>query len=320
MVAEEGIAMDRLTTPFDAGSTAAEVVAGIDLDGKRIVITGGSSGLGLETARALAGAGAEVTLAVRDVAAGRRAADTITGGKPVLVEHLDLMDQGSVAAFVERWEGPLHVLVANAGVMAMPETRTPEGWEAQFATNHLGHFALAVGLHDALAAGRGRVVVVSSVGHLNGEVLFDDLNFERHPYDQWTAYSQSKTANILFAVEANRRWAADGITVNALTPGRIRTDLLRHIGDETAAGVPSSFEATSTAVGWKTVEQGAAPSVLLAASPLLEGVGGRYFEEDNQEAEPARPGVRRGVAAYAVDPVDAARLWRVSEELLSGSR
>ena len=201
--------------------------------------------------------------------------------------------------------------------MATPEMRTPQGWEIQFATNHLGHFALAAGLHDALATvGGARVVVVSSVGHLNGEVLFDDINFERHPYDRWAAYSQSKTANILFMVEAARRWAPDQISVNALNPGRITTtNLSRYLGEDSST--PAAFEPTSTTVSWKTVEQGAATSVLLAASPLLDGVTGRYFE-DCQEAGPARPGIRRGVAAYALDPEKAARLWQVSAGLLAG--
>jgi NAD(P)-dependent dehydrogenase (short-subunit alcohol dehydrogenase family) len=262
-----------------------------------------------------------VTLAVRDVEAGERAAEEIiagTGSKRVLVAPLDLADQASVAAFVAAWDGPLHILVDNAGIMAPPLMRTPQGWEMQFATNHLGHFALTTGLHDALAAaGAARVVVVSSVGHLNGEVLFDDIHFERHPYDPWAAYSQSKTANILFAVEAGRRWASDGITVNALTPGRIRTNLMRYIGDEQNTGVPTTFEARSTSIPWKTVQQGAATSVLLAASPLLDGVTGRYFE-DCDEAEPNQPGTRRGVAAYALDPEKAARLWQVSVDTLAG--
>jgi NAD(P)-dependent dehydrogenase (short-subunit alcohol dehydrogenase family) len=309
--------MSRITTPFDAESTAADVVAGIDLTGRRAIVTGGSSGIGVETARALAGAGAEVTLAVRDVAAGERTAKEITGR--VLVAPLDLADQRSVAAFVAAWRGPLHILVNNAGVMATPELRTHEGWELQFATNHLGHFALTTGLHDALAAAGGaRVVVVSSVGHVNGEVLFDDLHFDRHPYDRWAAYGQAKTANVLFAVEAARRWAPDAIAVNALNPGRITsTNLSRHIGDVSAA--PATFEPGSTDVSWKNVEQGAATSVLLAASPLVEGVTGRYFE-DCAEAGPHRPGVRRGVADHAVDPEKAARLWEVSVDLLAGAR
>ena len=306
--------MSLVTTPFGAQTTAAEVVAGVDLTGRRAIVTGGASGIGVETARALAGAGAEVTLAVRDVAAGSRAAKEITGRVPVA--PLDLADQGSVAAFVAAWRGPLHILVNNAGVMASPELRTAEGWELQFATNHLGHFALTTGLHSALAsAGGARVVVVSSVGHVNGEVLFDDLHFERHPYDRWAAYSQSKTANVLFAVEAARRWAPDAIAVNALNPGRITsTGLGRHIGDVQAA--PASFDPGSKDVSWKDAEQGAATSVLLAASPLVEGVTGRYFE-DCAEAGPHRPGVRRGVAGHAMDPEKAARLWRISAELLT---
>ena len=310
----------RITTPFGAQSTAAEVIAGVDLSGLRAIVTGASSGIGVETARALASAGAEVTLAVRNLEAGRRTAKDIaagTGGTKVLVVPLDLADQGSVAAFAAGWDGPLHILVNNAGIMATPEMRTPQGWEIQFATNHLGHFALATGLHDALAAAGGaRVVVVSSVGHLNGEVLFDDINFERHPYDRWAAYSQSKTANILFMVEAARRREPDQIAVNALNPGRITTtNLSRYLGEDSSP--PAAFEPNSTAVSWKTVEQGAATSVLLAASPLLDGVTGRYFE-DCQEAGPARPGIRRGVAAYALDPEKAARLWRVSAGLLAG--
>ncbi|WP_163568118.1 SDR family NAD(P)-dependent oxidoreductase [Fodinicola feengrottensis] len=289
------------------------MVAGIDLGGRRAIVTGGASGIGVETARALAGAGAEVTLAVRNVEAGRRTALEI--GRNVLVAPLDLADQGSVAAFVDGWTGPLHILVNNAGIMATPETRTSQGWELQFATNHLGHFALATGLHDALAAaGSARVVSVSSVGHVNSDVDFDDLQFVRRPYDRWLAYGQSKTANILFAVEAAKRWASDGIAVNALNPGRITaTHLSRHIDDLAAA--PASFDSTSTDVSWKTVQQGAATSVLLAASPLVEGVTGSYFEDCAQAPE-HQPGIRRGVAAYALDPERAAHLWRVSLDLI----
>jgi NAD(P)-dependent dehydrogenase (short-subunit alcohol dehydrogenase family) len=308
----------RVTTPFGARSTAAEVVAGVDLTGRRAIVTGGSSGIGVETARALAGAGAEVTLAVRDVEAGAMVAADITTGE-VLVAPLDLADQVSVAAFVAAWDGPLHILVDNAGVMASPEARTAEGWELQFAVNHLGHFALTTGLHAALAtAGGARVVVVSSVGHVNGEVLFDDINFEHHPYDPWAAYSQSKTANVLFAVEAAKRWAADGISVNALNPGRIAgTNLSRHIQISAA---PAAFEPNDSAgVSVKNIEQGAATSVLLAASPLVEGVTGRYFE-DCEEAGPHRPGVRRGVADHALDPDKAARLWQVSLDMLAAAR
>jgi NAD(P)-dependent dehydrogenase (short-subunit alcohol dehydrogenase family) len=214
------------TNPYGPSSAAAEVIAGVDLTGRRAIVTGGNSGIGLETARALASAG-----------------------------------------------------------------------------------ALA-------AAGDARVVVVSSRGHLQGEVLFDDVNFEHHPYDRWAAYSQSKTANVLFAVEAARRWAAAGITVNALTPGRIRTNLMRHIGDETTANAPTSFGAVDPSITWKTTEQGAATSVLLAASPLVRGVTGTYFE-DCRPAALAVPGGFDGVAAYAIDPANADRLWKLSESLLS---
>ncbi|CAN5374497.1 SDR family NAD(P)-dependent oxidoreductase [soil metagenome] len=304
----------RVTTPFGATSTAADVIAHIDLSGKRAIVTGGASGLGEETARALASAGADVTIAVRNIDAGQRVAQRLsasTHNPHIHVGQLDLADQGSVRAFVASWQGPLDILVANAGVMANPETRTPEGWEIQFATNHLGHFVLAVGLHDSLAAaGSARVVVLSSVGHVNGPVRFQDLDFTVEPYDPWLAYAQSKTANILFAVEAARRWEKDGIAVNAVNPGRIwNTSLGRHI--ETP---PQNFDPKgSTGVSEKSIEQGAATSTLLAASPLVEGVTGQYFE-DCQEAVPFRDGVRRGVKDYALDLVNARLLWEVSVE------
>jgi NAD(P)-dependent dehydrogenase (short-subunit alcohol dehydrogenase family) len=313
-----------ITTPFTAESTAAEVVDGIDLTGRRAIVTGGASGIGVETARALAGAGASVTLAVRDVEAGERTAAQIagttgtaaTGTKQVSVARLDLADQASVAAFAAAWDGPLDMLINNAGIMASPLMRTPEGWEMQFATNHLGHFALATRLHGALAAaGSARVVSVSSSAHLRSPVVFEDIHFLERPYEPWAAYGQSKTANVLFAVEATRRWAGDGITVNALMPGGIRTGLQRYVTDEDLdrmrrqAGGPA-------APSWKTPEQGAATSVLLAASPLLDGIGGRYFE-DCHEAGLNQPGTRRGVAAYALDAGDAALLWQVSVDTLA---
>ncbi|MGV9974563.1 SDR family NAD(P)-dependent oxidoreductase [Nocardia beijingensis] len=308
---------DRITTPFSAETTAAEVLAGVDLTGRRAIVTGGASGIGVETARALAGAGAEVTLAVRDLAAGERtAADIVgtTGNDRVRVAPLDLADQASVAAFVAEWAGPLHMLINNAGVMASPLLRTPQGWEMQFATNHLGHFALATGLHRALAAaGTARVVSVSSSAHHRSPVVFDDIHFERRPYDPWSAYGQSKTANVLFAVEATRRWAEDGITVNALMPGGIRTNLQRHVSEEDLERLRAAAGGASV---WKTPQQGAATSVLVAASPLLDGVGGRYFEDCN-EAVVGVLSARNGVAEYALDPEAAARLWQVSSETLA---
>lgn len=311
--------MSRITTPFGATSTAAEVIDGIDLTGRRAVVTGGASGIGVETARALAGAGAEVTLAVRNTEAGERTAEDIiatTGNKLITVAPLDLADRASVAAFVAGWDGPLHILVNNAGVMAAPLTRTAEGWELQFATNHLGHFGLATGLHRALAAAGGaRVVSLSSAAHLRSPVVFDDIMFEQREYEPWSAYGQAKTANVLFAVDATRRWGGDGILVNAVHPGGIRTNLQRHVSEEDIARMRAA-SGGSAAPTWKTTEQGAATSVLLAASPLVDGVGGRYFEDGN-EAAPNQPGTRTGVAAYALDPEAAQRLWRYSLKVLA---
>ncbi|MEO8622392.1 MAG: SDR family NAD(P)-dependent oxidoreductase [bacterium] len=307
----------RITTAFDATSTAADVIGGIDLTGKRAIVTGGASGIGVETARALASAGAEVVLAVRDVNAGERVAADITAttnNPHVSVSTLDLSARDSVAAFVNRWSGPLHILVNNAGVMASPLMRTAEGWEMQFATNHLGHFALTLGLKPALReAGGARVVSVSSAAHLRGGIDFDDMHFLRRPYEPWAAYSQSKTANVLFAVEATRRWRDYGITVNALMPGAIRTALQRHVSDEELNRLRAQIGAVT--VSWKTPEQGAATSVLVATSPLLDGIGGRYFEDCN-EALPHQPGTRTGVADYALDAEAAERLWDISLETL----
>jgi NAD(P)-dependent dehydrogenase (short-subunit alcohol dehydrogenase family) len=305
--------MSAITTPFGFSSTADDVVSGIDLTGRRAVVTGASSGIGAETARALAATGAAVTLAVRDVAAGERVAKDITastGNQDVRAVHLDLTDPTSVTAFTAAWQGPLHVLVNNAGVMACPEQYTEQGWEWQFATNHLGHFALTTGLHGALAAdGNARVVVVSSTGHQRSPVVWDDVNFGFRPYDPWLAYGQSKTANVLFAVEATRRWADDNITANALMPGAIHTNLQRHTGGRGSGRVPAELI--------KTVGQGAATSALLATSPLLEGVGGRYFVDCNETGiVDRRSGTLHGVARYAVDPDNARRLWALSEELL----
>jgi len=297
----------RITTPFGFRSTAVEVATGIDFSGKRAMVTGGASGIGVETARALAGIGAEVTLAVRNPEAGARVAADIaatTRSKAVRVARLDLTDRASIAALVATWDGPLHILINNAGIMACPEQHTPEGWEMQFATNHLGHFALAIGLHDALAAaGNARIVAVSSAAHMLSPVIFDDIHFAFRRYDPWLAYGQSKTANVLFAVGASARWRSEGITANALNPGAIATNLQRHVGGKLVT--PPERQ--------KTREQGAATSVLLATSPLLEGIGGRYFSDCN-EAEPVlrRQADDGGVAPYALDPNNAERLWEVS--------
>ncbi|MFR9775401.1 SDR family NAD(P)-dependent oxidoreductase [Micromonospora sp. MS34] len=302
---------ELITTPFGFASTAAEVLADVDLTGRRAVVTGGGAGIGIETARALAGAGAEVVLAVRRVEAGARAAADITaatGNPQVTVRELDVADLHSVRRFVAGWDQPLHILVNNAGIMALPElARTAQGWELQFATNYLGHFALTVGLHGALAAARGaRVVLVASAGHLFSPVIFDDPHYAFRPYDPVSAYAQSKTADILLAVAVSRRWSDDGILANALNPGAIATGLQKHTG-----GLRTPPERR------KSPQQGAATSVLLAASPLLEGVGGRYFD-DGAEAPVVteRPADFRGVAGYALDLGHAERLWEESLTLI----
>jgi NAD(P)-dependent dehydrogenase (short-subunit alcohol dehydrogenase family) len=307
-------AADLIRTRFTAESTAAEVVADTDLRGRRAVVTGGSSGIGIETARALASAGAEVTLAVRDTAAGERVAARIVSDDPaarVSVLELDLARPASVHAFASSWYGPLHILVNNAGIMATPLSLTERGWEMQFATNHVGHFALATGLRSALSLAQGaRIVAVSSAGHFFSPVVFDDIHFDRRPYDPWSAYGQSKTANILFAVAASSRWADDGIAANSLMPGNIHTRLQRYVPTEQMAQMAAGAE-------WKSAAQGAATSVFLACSPLLEGVGGRYFVDCNEAEVSDRSATT--VASYAVDPEQADRLWEVSSELLDDS-
>ncbi|MBF8188319.1 SDR family NAD(P)-dependent oxidoreductase [Nonomuraea sp. K274] len=293
--------MTRISTPFNAKTTAAEILTGVDLTGRRIIVTGGSSGIGLETVRALRGAGAEVTVATRNPIGDQRA--------------LDLSDLGSVRAFVAGWTGPVHAIVANAGIMALPTRQVAaNGWELQLATNFLGHFALITGLHENLRqAGDSRVVMVSSGAQLREPFDFDDPHFERRPYDSWAAYAQSKTADVLLAVAAARRWAADGITANALEPGYIHTNLQRHLDDAImrAVGAMDDEGNLLTPDHYTTPEQGAATSVLLAASPLLNGVTGRFFSADNQEAEvvPGGPEATVGVAAWSVDPVAADRLY-----------
>ncbi len=299
-------------TPFGFATTADEVLAGVDLSGTRALVTGASSGVGLETARALAAAGAAVVLGVRDTAAGRRAAAAISrdaGARDVTVGHLDLADLGSVRAFADAWQGPLHMLVNNAGIMALPElTRTPQGREMQFAVNFLGHFALTVALHPALARAQGaRIVSVSSNAHLAAPVVLDDLDYRFRPYHPLGAYGESKTAGVLLAVEATRRWSGDGILANAVHPGAIATNLQRHTG-----GLRTPPERR------KTPAQGAATSVLAAASPLLAGAGGRYFEDCAEapvvgERPPLFGG---GVAPYALDPGNAERLWTVATGLV----
>jgi NAD(P)-dependent dehydrogenase (short-subunit alcohol dehydrogenase family) len=307
---------EKIATRFTWESTAAQVVEGIDLSGKRMVVTGAASGIGVETARALASAGAEVTIAARNMdAAATVAADIAsTTGNKVATGYLDLTDVRSARAFAAEWTGPLDVLINNAGVMAAPETKLPNGWELQFAANHLGHAALTFALHGALAAtGDARVVNLSSTGHMFSDIVWGDIHFDRRPYDPWQAYGQSKTANILFSVGITKRWATDGITSNACHPGSIQTNLQRHVDPELLAQLRASATNPSP---MKTPQQGAATSVLLATSPQLEGVGGRYFEDCNESSEHVPPD-RQGYLPHALDPVSADRLWDLTEELLA---
>jgi NAD(P)-dependent dehydrogenase (short-subunit alcohol dehydrogenase family) len=222
-------------------------------------------------------------------------------GATVRVEHLDLADQASVLAFLARWDGPAHLLVNNAGVMATPESRTAEGWELQLATNHL-------------AAEGARVMSVSSAGHLRSDVDLADPNFDFRPYDRWAAYGQSKTANILFAVAAAARWESDGIAVNTSTPGGVRTNLQRHQSPAQLDALYAAFGGIDN-IDWKTPAQGAATTVLLGASPLVERTTGKYFE-DCQVAATDVPPSATGVAAYATDTAAADELWDLSLRLL----
>jgi NAD(P)-dependent dehydrogenase (short-subunit alcohol dehydrogenase family) len=309
-----------ITTAFTASSTADEVLHGVDLVGVRAVVTGSSSGIGAETARALTAAGAEVTLAVRDTTAG---VTTSTGAPRPRVLPLDLADRASVARFLQAWSGPLHLLINNAGLVTGGLERTRDGWELQLATNHLGHFALADGLHDALARGAAerdgaRIVALSSTAHMRAGVDFDDLHFERRRYHPQIAYAQSKTANSLFAVEATRRWAGDGIVANAVNPGGVATGLQRHFTPEQKESLDAA-EAAGVFT-YKTVGQGAATGMVAAVAPQLAHTGGHYLD-DAQEAYTVPDDADlaqhpHGVKQWALDPAAAERLWTVSTDLL----
>ncbi len=316
-----------ITTRFDATNTAADVVRDINLTGRTALVTGASSGLGAETALALNAAGAAVTLAVRNVDAGAAVADRIaaaTGRARPEVAALDLADPASVGSLVTRWDTPLDLLVNNAGVVTAGLERTREGWELQFATNHLGHFALAFGLHPYLAAaaaarGGARIVALSSTAHMRAPVDFDDVHFHHRPYDPQIAYAQSKTADSLFAVEATRRWEADGIVANAVNPGGVATGLQRSF----SPAQRESLDAAEAAgvFTYKTLSQGAATTLVAAVAPEFAGIGGRYLD-DCREAYTVPDDALlaehpHGVKQWALDPDSADRLWRVSLDMVS---
>ena len=306
-------------------TTTDEVLAGRDLGGLRVLVTGASGGLGLETARALAAHGASVTLACRDPEKGQRAVAHIIEeahpGAELSVAALDLLDHGSIAAFaqdfVEKNES-LDVLINNAGIMGCPLVRTAEGWESQLATNHIGHFLLTSMLVPILrAAAPARVVCLSSAGHQMGGIDFDDMHFHRRDYDKWIAYGQSKTANALFTVELDRRLAGDAVRAFAVHPGAIATDLGRYLDDEDLVFMAGTVE--EVAGGFKEVAAGAATSVWAASSPELDGKGGLYLEDCGLSAPLGSDGVTTGYAEHAVDPEIAERLWLATEEMLGQS-
>jgi NAD(P)-dependent dehydrogenase (short-subunit alcohol dehydrogenase family) len=330
--------MFAMTTPqqplgsgFSAAATTAHILRGIDLVGHVAIVTGGYSGIGVETVRALLSAGARVIVPARDVDRASACLATMGG---VEIWPMDLLDPASIDAFAKRFLDtglPLDILVNSAGIMAVPTLeRDARGHELQFATNHLGHFRLVQRLLPALrAAGKARVVSVSSFGHRYSPVHFDDLDYTRRAYDPWLGYGQSKTANILLAVELDARERANGIRAFALHPGSIAgTGLEKHIprqmlidhGVLDAAGNPIRDPARNL----KSVEQGAATSLWCAVSPQLDGMGGVYCENceiakvseagsvETTMADSLRPG---GVRGYAIDPEAARRLWALSEEL-----
>jgi NAD(P)-dependent dehydrogenase (short-subunit alcohol dehydrogenase family) len=304
---------------FGFQSTASEVVADLDLSHVSAIVTGSSGGLGAETARALAERGARVTLTARDVAKGEGAAEKIrksTGNPRVDVIPLELMSLDSVRAFAKEFSArhkTLNVLINNAGVMACPLARTADGWESQFATNHLGHFLLTGLLTPLLVASApSRVISVSSRGHRFSPVVFDDIHFQRRPYDKWSAYGQSKTATVLFAVELDRRLAARGVRANALHPGGIVTELGRHLTQDDIKELMS--RAPGGKMEWKTPEQGAATSVWGATAPELEGKGGLYLDDCQIGSVRTSEDDPSGYEAFARDPAAARRLWTVSED------
>lgn len=300
---------------FGAATTSAEVLAGRNLSSITAIVTGGHSGLGLEAARALAGAGAHVIVAARDVETARTETSDIPNTE---VERLDLSDQSSVRDFADRFlarNQHVDILIGNAGIMACPETRVGPGWEAQFATNHLGHYALVNLLWPALKGG-ARVVAVSSAGHHQSAVRWDDVQFTQG-YDKWSAYGQSKTANALFAVHLDRLGQSDGVRAFSLHPGKIFTPLQRHLAqDEMIAAGWLDANGSPADPTFKTTAQGAATHVWAATSPQLNGMGGLYCEDCEIAAvDESEPPSFVGVRAYATDPEQAERLWALSAQL-----
>ncbi|MFF7401345.1 SDR family NAD(P)-dependent oxidoreductase [Streptomyces murinus] len=309
-------AQHKIGSGFGATSTADEVLEGIDLGGKLALVTGGYSGIGLETTRALVKAGARVVVPARRPETAEQALAGLPG---VEVDELDLGDLESVRRFAERFLASgrgLDIVIDSAGIMACPETRVGDGWEAQFATNHLGHFALVNRLWPAIAPGGARVVSVSSRGHHAAGIRWDDIHWRRG-YDKWEAYGQAKTANVLFAVQLDKLGRDAGVRAFALHPGGILTPLQRHLAQEEMVErgwIDEDGNLLHPEV-FKTPQQGAATQVWAATSPQLDGLGGLYLEDcDIAESAPDTDD-REGVKDWAIDPEQAARLWTLSAEL-----
>lgn len=316
---------DRITSRFGATSTAREVAAGHDLTGRTAIVTGAATGIGVETARALAEAGAVVTLAVRNTDAGQAVADEINATAGVghaKVARLDLSDQASIRAFAGAWDkAPLDLLINNAGVMACPQAYTTDNLEMQIGTNHFGHAALALllapALEKATRAGRAsRVVALSSIGHRRSNINWDDVNYRTRPYEKWESYGQSKTANALFAVGFNKRFRDAGVNANSVMPGGIMTPLQRHLTRQEMLDFGWIDEEGRLNDRFKTTEQGAATSVWAALAPELEGVGGLYLEHCNQALPWSADNPFEGVLPYAVDAQGAERLWALTRQTI----
>lgn len=315
-----------MTSNFGATSTTDEVLAGIDLKGKRVLVTGTSAGLGIETARALVAHGADVVGAARDLTkaegatAAVREAAKVAGGRFSLIE-LDLASLASVRAAADRLVAdgaPFDVVIANAGVMAPPFGHTADGFETQFGTNHLGHFLLVNRIAGLI---RERLVNLSSAGHRFSDVDLNDPNFEHTPYDPWIGYGRSKTANILFAVEFDRRHKDRGVRATAVHPGGIRTELGRYMSEDEMNALVDSLNASNAAAGlpafeFKSIPQGAATSVWAAVRAEADAVGGYYCEDCHVASITQGEGIRDGVRAYALDSERAKALWALSEELV----
>ncbi len=310
------------TKTYGFETTTDELLEGLDLTGKHVLITGASAGLGVETARALAAHGASVILTVRDMAKGERATEVVRAdaalGASVELREMDLASLASVRACADGPLGegqPLNVLIANAGVMACPEGKTADGFETQFGTNHLGHFLFVNKLVPLLLKGApSRIVCLSSSGHRLSDVSLDDPSFEKTRYDPWTAYGRSKTANALFALALDKRLKNRGVRAASVHPGGIRTELGRHMTPEVTQQMMDRFKNQRGTFKFKTVPQGAATSIWAGVIADMDEINGRFCEDCHVAETTHDPDAMAGVRPYAQDPANAEALWAKSEE------